>query len=48
MFYHCTDYGVMDDARKLEEKNWRNAARNKDGWRKLLRKAWAQIGMLRQ
>jgi len=40
--------GVMDDARKLGEKNWRNAARNKDGWRKLLRKAWAQIGLLRQ
>jgi len=39
--------GVMDDARKLGEKNWRNAARNKDGWRKLLRKAWAQIGLLR-
>jgi hypothetical protein len=39
---------VMDDARTLGEKNWRNAARNKDGWRKLLRKAWAQIGLLRQ
>jgi hypothetical protein len=23
--------GVMDDARNLGEKNWRNAARNKDG-----------------
>jgi hypothetical protein len=41
----CED-GVMDDGRKLGEKNWRNAARNKDGWRKLLKKAWAQIGML--
>jgi hypothetical protein len=40
--------GVMDDARTLGEKNWRKAARNKDGWRKLLRKAWAQIGLLRQ
>ena len=39
---------VMDVARKLGEKNWRNAARNKDGWRKLLRTAWAQIGLLRQ
>jgi hypothetical protein len=38
--------GVMDDGRKLGEKNWRNAARNKDGWRKLLKKAWAQIGLL--
>jgi hypothetical protein len=37
-----------DDARTLGEKNWRNAARNKDSWRKLLRKAWAQIGLLRQ
>jgi hypothetical protein len=40
--------GVMDDARTLGEKNWRNAARNKDGRRKLLRKAWAQIGLLHQ
>jgi len=40
--------GLMDDARKLGEKNWRNSAKNKDGWRKLLRKAWAQIGLLRQ
>jgi hypothetical protein len=40
--------GVMDDARKLGEKNWRNAARNKDGWRKILKKAWAQIGLLCQ
>jgi hypothetical protein len=39
---------VMDNARTLGEKNWRNAARNKDDWRKLLRKAWAQIGLLRQ
>jgi hypothetical protein len=31
--------GVMDDARKLGKKNWRNAARNKDGWQKLLKKA---------
>jgi hypothetical protein len=22
--------GVMEDARKLEERNWRNAARNRD------------------
>jgi hypothetical protein len=43
----CED-GVMDDARTLGEKNWRNAARIKDGWRKLLRKAWAQIGLLRR
>jgi hypothetical protein len=36
---------VMDDARKLGEKNWRNAARNKDGWRKLLKKALAHNGL---
>jgi hypothetical protein len=29
----------MGSARKLGEKNWRNAARNKDGWQKLLKKA---------
>jgi hypothetical protein len=34
----------MDDTRWLREKNWKNAARNKDGWRKLLKKAWAQLG----
>jgi hypothetical protein len=37
--------GVMDGARKLGE-NWRNDARNKDGWQKLLKKAWAQTGLL--
>jgi hypothetical protein len=37
---------VMDDARKLGERNWRNAARNKDSWQKLLRKALAQKGLL--
>jgi hypothetical protein len=34
----------MDDARKLGERNWRNAARNRDSWQKLLRKALAQKG----
>jgi hypothetical protein len=33
-------------ARKLEERNWRNAARKKDSWRKLLKKALAQNGLL--
>jgi hypothetical protein len=33
---------VTDDARKLGERNWRNAARNRDSWQKLLRKALAQ------
>jgi len=34
--------GVMEDARKLGERNWRNAARNRDSWQKLLKKALAQ------
>jgi hypothetical protein len=37
--------GVMDDARKLGEKNWRTAARTKDRWRKLLKKALAPHGL---
>jgi hypothetical protein len=40
--------GVMDDARKLGERNWRNAARNRDSWRKLLKKTLAQNGLLCQ
>jgi hypothetical protein len=40
--------GVMDDARKVGERNWRNAARNRDSWQKLLRKALAQKGLLCQ
>jgi hypothetical protein len=40
--------GVLDDARKMEERNWRNAARNRDSWQKLLRKALAQKGLLCQ
>jgi hypothetical protein len=38
----------MDDARKLGERNWRNAARNRDSWQKFLRKALAQKGLLCQ
>jgi hypothetical protein len=40
--------GVMDDARKLGERNWRNAARNRDSWQKFLRKALTQRGLLCQ
>ena len=40
--------GVMEDARKLGERNWKNAARNKDSWQKLLKKALAQKGLLCQ
>ena len=40
--------GVMDGARKLGERNWRNAARSRDSWRKLLKKALAQNGLLCQ
>jgi len=36
--------GVMEDARKLGKRNWRNAARNKDSWQKLLKKVLAQNG----
>ena len=40
--------GVMEDARKLGERDWRNAARNRDSWQKLLKKALAQKGLLCQ
>jgi hypothetical protein len=40
--------GVMEDARKLGKRNWRNAERNRDSWQKLLKKALAQKGLLRQ
>jgi len=43
----CED-GVMEDARKLGERNWRNAARNRDSWQKLVKKALAQKGLLCQ
>jgi len=29
--------GVMEDVRKLGERHWRNAARNRDSWQKLLK-----------
>jgi len=38
--------GVMEDARKLGKRNWRNGARNTDSWQKLLKKALAQKGLL--
>ena len=40
--------GVMEDAKKLGERNWRNAARNRDSWQKLLKKTLAQKGPLCQ
>jgi len=40
--------GVMEYARKLGERNWRNAARDRDSWRELLKKALAQKGLLCQ
>ena len=43
----CED-GVMEDARKLGERNWRNTARNRDSWQKLLKKTLAQRGLLCQ
>ena len=39
---------VTEDARRLGEINWRNAARNRDSWQKLLKKALAQKGLLCQ
>ena len=38
--------GVIEDARKLGEGKWRNAARNRGSWQKLLKKASAQKGLL--
>ena len=34
----------MEDARKLGERNWRNAAKNRDSCQKLLKKALVQNG----
>jgi hypothetical protein len=34
--------GVMEDTRKLGQRNCRNAARNRDRWQKLLKKALVQ------
>ena len=36
--------GVMEYARKLGERNWRDAARNRDSWQKLLKKALPKRG----
>ena len=38
--------GVTEDSRRLGERNLRNAARNRDSWQKLLKKALAQKGLL--
>ena len=38
--------GVMEDGRKLGERNWRNVARNRDSWQKFLKKTSAQKGPL--
>jgi hypothetical protein len=40
--------GVTEDARKMGERNLRNAARNRDSWQKLLKKALAKKGLLCQ
>jgi hypothetical protein len=37
--------GVIDDARKMGERNCRNAARNRNSWQRLLMKALAQKGL---
>jgi len=36
----------MEDVWNLGEKNWRSAARNRDSWQKLLKKALAQKWLL--
>jgi len=38
--------GVMEDARELGERNWRNAARNRDSWQKVLKEPLVQKGLL--
>jgi hypothetical protein len=38
--------GVDKDVKTLEERNWKNIARNREIWQKLLRKAMAQKGLL--
>jgi hypothetical protein len=38
--------GVREDAKKLGERNWRNAARNRDSRQKLQKKAFAQNALL--
>jgi hypothetical protein len=38
--------GVKEDARKMGERNWRNAARNRDSLQKLQKKVFAQNGLL--
>ena len=40
--------GVMGDVRKLGERNWRNAARNRDNWQKFRKKVLAHKGLLCQ
>jgi len=40
--------GMTEDARKLGERNWRNAAMNRDSWHKVLKKALVQKGLLCQ
>jgi hypothetical protein len=39
---------VDKDVKALGERNWKNIARNREIWQKLLRKAMAQKGLLCQ
>jgi hypothetical protein len=39
---------VTEDTRKLGERNWRNAVRNRDSWQNLPKKALAKKGLLCQ
>ena len=40
--------GVRNDAKKLGDRNWRNAAKDRDNWPKLQRKVLALNGLLCQ
>ena len=40
--------GVVEGVRKLGERNWRNGARNRDSWQKLLKRALVQKGLFCQ
>jgi len=39
---------VIEETRKLGERNWRNVAGNRDSWQKLLKKVLAQKAPLCQ
>jgi hypothetical protein len=40
--------GVDQDSERIGERNWRKQAGKKDGWKQLLRKAGAHLGLSTQ